>query len=59
MLFGNSVGTYQGNKFTRNSSENTRPQSSQLAKPLWTDLGLKSGNSVRLHTCTKKSASGE
>ena len=47
------------NQLTYNLSGNTLPQSSQLAKPLWTDLGLKSGNSVRLHTCTKKSASGE
>ena len=40
-----SVGTYQGNEHTHNSSGNTRPQlSSQLAEPLWTDLGLKSGN---------------
>ena len=28
-------------------SGNTRPQSSQLAEPLWTDPGLKSGISVR------------
>ena len=32
---------------TRNSSGNTRPQSSQLSEPLWTDLGLTSGTSVR------------
>ena len=35
------------NDFTRNSSGNTRQQSSQLAEPLWTDPGLKSGISVR------------
>ena len=35
------------NKLTRNSSGNTRSQSSQLAKPLWTDPGLNSGNSLR------------
>ena len=31
------------NKLTRNSSGNTQLQSSQLAEPLWTDPGLKSG----------------
>ena len=36
-----------GNELTRNSSGNTRSQSSQLAQPLWTDPGLKSGISVR------------
>ena len=41
------VGAYQGNELTRNSSGNTRPQSSQLAEPLWTDPGVKSGISVR------------
>ena len=43
MLSRHSVGTYQGNEPTRNSSGNTRPQSSQLAEPLWTDPGLKKG----------------
>ena len=41
-----SVGTYQGNKLTWNSSGNTWPQSSQLAELLWTDPGLKSGINV-------------
>ena len=36
-----------GNELTRNSSGNTRLQSSHLAEPLWTDPGLKSGISVR------------
>ena len=36
-----------GNELTRNLSENTRPQSSQLAGPLWTDPGIESGISVR------------
>ena len=40
------MGTLSGNKLTRNSSGNTKPQSSQLAEPLWTDPGLKSGISV-------------
>ena len=35
-----------GKELTRNSPGNTRPQSSQLAEPLWTDPGLKSGISV-------------
>ena len=43
-----------GNELTRNSSENTRSQSSQLAEPLWTDPGLKSGISVRKLISTKK-----
>ena len=36
----------QGNKLTRNSSGNAQPQSSQLAEPLWTDPGIKSGIGV-------------
>ena len=36
-----------GNELTRNSSVNTRSQSSQLAEPPRTDPGLKSGISVR------------
>ena len=36
-------GNLPGNELTRNSSGNTRSQSSQLAEPLWTDPGLKSG----------------
>ena len=40
-------GNLSGNELTRNSSRNTRPQSSQLAEPLWTDPSLKSGISVR------------
>ena len=39
-------GNLSGNELTRNSSGNTRLQSSQLAEPLWTDPGLKSGISV-------------
>ena len=42
-----TVGTYHGFGLTRNSSRNTRPQSSQLAEPLWTDPGVKSGISAR------------
>lgn len=33
-----SVGSYQGNELSRNSSRNAHPQSSQVAEPLWTDL---------------------
>ena len=32
---------------TGNSLGNTQPQSSQLAEPLWTESGLKTGISVR------------
>ena len=39
--------TYQRNELTRNSSGNTRPQSSQLAELLWTDPGVKSGICAR------------
>ena len=35
-------------------SGNTRPQSSQLAEPLWTDPGVKSGNHKRNTTTTGK-----
>ena len=46
-----SVGTYQ-----ETSSHATRPQSSQLAAPLWTDPDLRSGISVRdlISTLKKK-----
>ena len=47
MLSRQSVGTYRGNGLTRNSSRNARPQSSQLAKPLWTDPGIKNAIDVR------------
>ena len=47
-------GNLSGNKLTCNSSENTRSQSSQLAKPLWTDSGLKSGITVCTLISTKK-----
>ena len=49
-----SVGTYQKNELTRNSSGNTQLQSSQLAEPLWTNPGVKSGISVRKLISTKK-----
>ena len=35
-------GNLPRNEFTRKSSGNTQPKSSQLAGPLWTDSGLKS-----------------
>ena len=55
-----SVGISQENELTRILSGNTRSQSSQLAEPLWTDPGLKSGISVReLISTIKKSACGE
>ena len=34
--------TYLGNELMWNSSGKTRPQSPQLAEPLWTDPGVKS-----------------
>ena len=56
-------GNLSGNELTRDSSLNTRSQSSQLAEPLWTDPGLKSEISVRKLISTlkkkKKSAGGE
>ena len=41
------MGTYQGNKLTRNLSGNTRLQSSKLAGPLSTEYALKKWNCVR------------
>ena len=38
-----TTGTSQRNQLTRNSSGIARPQSSQLAEPMWTDPGLKNG----------------
>ena len=56
-------GNLSGNELTRNLSGNTRPQSSQLAEPLLTDPGLKTGISVRelnpYFKKKKKSAGGE
>ena len=40
-------GNLSANELTRNLSENIRPQSSQLAEPLWTDPSINSGISVR------------
>ena len=39
-------GNLSANELTRNLSGNIRPQTSQLAEPLWTDPGLKIGISV-------------
>ena len=39
-LYRHSVEIHQGNELTHNSSRNARPQSSQLAEPLWTDSWL-------------------
>ena len=49
-----SVGKLSGNDLTRNSSGNTRTQSSQPAEPLWTNSGVKSGISVRKLISTLK-----
>ena len=51
-----------GNELTRNLSGKTWSQSSQLAEPVWTDPGLKSGIDVCELVSTfkkKKSAGGE
>ena len=59
MPFRHSVGTCQGNELTCKSSGNARPQSAQLAEPLWTDHGFKSRILVHeLISPYKKSASG-
>ena len=47
MLSRHSVGLYQGNEFTRNTSGDTQPRPSQLAELLWTDPDLMKGTSVR------------
>ena len=51
------VGTYHGNELTRNSSGNVWSQSSWLAEPLLTDLGLESGSCVRELIFTLKNIS--
>ena len=47
-------GNLPGNELTRNLSGNIRPQSSQLAEPLWTDPGIKSGINVCKQISTSK-----
>ena len=42
-----SMGTYQGNELTCNSSGSARPKSSQLDEPMWTDPGLEGGITAR------------
>ena len=63
MLSRYCVGTYQGNELTRSSSGNARPQSSELAEPLWIDPDLKKGKGVHELISTvkkkKKSAGGD
>ena len=54
ILSRNSVGIYQGNELTRNSSGKAQPRSCQFAEPLWTDRGLKSRFGVRELISTKK-----
>ena len=56
-----SCGNLSGNELTRTLSETIRPQPSQVAGPLWTDPGIRSGLSVRelISTLKKKSAGGE
>ena len=53
-------GEISENELTLNLSGNVRPQSSQLAEPLWTDPGIESGINVHeLISTQKKSAGGE
>ena len=47
-------GNLSGNELTRNLSGNIRPQSSQLAEPLWTDPGIHSGINMRELISTSK-----
>ena len=63
MLTMHRMGTYQENELTRNSSGNTRPQSSQPAEPLWTNPDLKRWNlyaqaDLRLLKKKKKKTAG-
>ena len=58
MLSRQSVRMSQGNDLTRSSSENSRPQLSQLAEPLWTDPDLKSKIGVRELISTEKKGWG-
>ena len=53
-LFKRSVGTYKEMSSYAICQGNTRPQSSQLAEPLWIDPCLKSGISV----CNNKKSTG-
>ena len=53
MLCSHSVGTSTGNEVARNSSGKTCPWSSQLAEPLWTQPGPKSGISADELICTQ------
>ena len=46
-------GNLSGNELTCNSSGKTRPQSSQLAEPLWTDPGQRGGISMHDVISTK------
>ena len=59
-LSGHSVGTYpETSSHARKLSGNIRPQSSQLAVPLWTDPGLKSWIRVcELISTSKKKGGG-
>ena len=53
-------GNLSGNELTSNLSRNIRPQSFQLAEPLWTDPGIKNGISVHelISTSKKKKKGG-
>ena len=51
---GAKCGNLSGKELTRNLWWNIQPQSSQLAEPLWTDPGIKSGISVHELISTSK-----
>ena len=56
-----SAGTHQGNELTRNSPGNSRPQSSQLTEPLWTNpccKGAKLPRSQELSTLLQNTQAG-
>ena len=52
-------GNLSGNKLTRNLSGNNRPQSTELARPLWTDPGIKSGTIERDPIATSEKEKGK
>ena len=52
-------GNLSRNKLTQYLSGSIQPQSSQLAEPLWTDPGIKSGISMCELMSTQRTADGE
>ena len=58
MLLSRQCGNLSGNELTHNLSGNIQSRSFQLAEPLWTDLGIKSGISMCELMSTEKSSAG-